>query len=135
MVNVLVVHHDPDVADEQADSLRRAGYSVEQCAGPTHGPCPILHDRPCAAVERADVLVYDVWSAGDSEDARVLIERLREQHPEVPVVLDAPGMEFDWVRADGPHAVVTLVGQPSGAGLRAAVAQALASVGSDSAAH
>ena len=59
MTTVLVVHHDPDVADQEVDSLRRAGYTVRQCAGPTVGPCPILERRPCPIVEEADVLVYD----------------------------------------------------------------------------
>jgi DNA-binding response OmpR family regulator len=128
MTRVLVVHHDADVADQEADSLRRVGYTVEQCAGPTYGPCPILQRRPCAAVDKADVLVYDVWSTGDSDSGRHLIEELREQHPEIPIVLTAPGIELDWVETSGVHAVVPLVGLPTGARLRAAVEEALASV-------
>lgn len=127
MTRVLVVHHDPDIADHQADSLRRAGYSVVQCAGPMHGPCPVAAGRPCIAVDEADVLVYDVWSTGESDGGRNLIERLREQHPEIPVVLSAPGLELDWVETTGIHAVVPLVGQPGGAELREAVSAALAS--------
>jgi DNA-binding NtrC family response regulator len=128
MTRVLVVHHDPDIADQEVDSLRRAGYSVQQCAGPTYGPCPVLERRPCPAVEESDVLVYDVWSSGDSDSGRKLIEELREQHPEIPVVLTAPGMELDWVETSGVHAIVPLVGIPTGARLRAAVEEALASV-------
>jgi DNA-binding response OmpR family regulator len=128
MTRVLVVHHDPDIADQEVDSLRRAGYAVEQCAGPTYGPCPILERRPCPAVEDADVLVYDVWSSGDSDSGKRLIEELREQHPETPVVLTAPGMELDWVETSGIHAIVPLVGVPTGPRLRAAVDEALASV-------
>jgi DNA-binding response OmpR family regulator len=128
MTTVLVVHHDPDIADQEVDSLRRAGYIVRQCAGPTVGPCPVLQRRPCPAVDEADVLVYDVWSAGDSDSGRHLIEELREQHPEIPVVLTAPGIELDWVETSGVHAVVPLVGLPTGARLQAAVEKALASV-------
>jgi hypothetical protein len=124
MERVLVVHHDIDLADQEADSLRRRGFLVEQCSGPqTHG-CPILRGEPCPAVERADVLVYDVWSTGESDGGRHLIEGLRELHPEVPVVLTAPGVELDWVETEGPHRVVPLVGAPSAARLAEAIDQA-----------
>lgn len=129
MTHVLVVHHDMDMADQEVDWLRRAGYSVEQCAGPSYGPCPILHGLPCPAVERADVLVYDIWASGDSESERELIERLRELHPNTPIVLTAPGIEFDWVVATGEHAVTELVGAPSAMRLLAAAESALESRG------
>lgn len=129
MTHVLVVHHDPDMADQESDWLRQAGFSVGECAGPQHGPCPVLHDLPCPAVDEADVLVYDVWSTGDTESEQELIERLREIHPEIPIVLTAPGLEFDWVQTAGLHAVVPLIGTPSAARLKAAVELALESVG------
>ncbi len=113
MTRVLVVNHDIDIADQEADSLRRAGYEVEQCSGPTKGPCPVLHGRPCAWVDRADVLVYDVWATGDSEGGRTLIQELRSVHPEIPIVLTAPGIELDWVETEGPFRVTPLVGVPS----------------------
>lgn len=134
MTHVLVVHHDPDMADQEADWLRRAGFTVSQCAGPTFGPCPVLHGLPCPAVEEADVLVYDVWASGDTRSERYLIERLRELHPDIPIVLTAPGMEFDWVETTGIHAVVPLVGAPSATSLRAAVEHAPASGAESSAA-
>jgi len=117
------------MADQECDWLRQAGFSVEQCAGPQHGPCPILYGKPCPAVESADVLVYDVWSSGDSESERNLIEQMREQHPETPIVLTSPGMEFEWERTTGVHAVVPLDGAPSAPSLIEAVQRALASVG------
>ena len=128
MTHVLVVHHDPDMADQESDWLRRAGFSVEQCAGPQYGPCPILHALPCPAVDNADVLVYDVWSTGDSESEQELIELLRELHPDIPIVLTSPGLEFEWVRETGLHAVVPLIGAPSAARLVAAITEALATV-------
>jgi DNA-binding NtrC family response regulator len=126
MKRVLVVHHDPDMADQEADSLRRAGYSVDQCAGPTFGPCPILSGRPCPAAEAADVLLYDIWASGEPDSERQLIEQLREFHPNVPIVLTAPGMQMDWVETAGIHAVTPLVGAVTGDRLRAAIEQALA---------
>lgn len=126
ITKVLVVHHDIAIADTEADSLRRAGYEVEQCQGPIGGaPCPVIARQACEAVGRADVLVYDVWAAGDSDGGRKLIEGLRELYPEIPVVLTAPGMELDWVEVEGPHRVVPLVGAPTSARLREAIEQAI----------
>jgi hypothetical protein len=125
MGRVLVVHHDIDIADQEADSLRRLGYQVEQCTGPSVHACPILQGQPCPAVERADVLVYDVWSTSESDGGRRLIEGIRELHPEVPVVLTAPGMELDWVATEGPHRVVPLVGAPNAERLAVAIEEAV----------
>jgi DNA-binding NtrC family response regulator len=129
MTHVLVVHHDPDMADQQSDWLRAAGYTVEECAGPQYGACPVLKGEPCYATSHTDVMVYDVWATGDTETEKRLIERLREVHPDIPIVLTAPGVEFDWVETDGRHGVVTLEGALSAAVLRKAVLTALESVG------
>jgi hypothetical protein len=131
MTRVVVVHHEPDMADHMSDWLRHDGYDVAECAGPAHAPCPILHGRPCQAVEDADVLVYDVWATGDSASERELIESLRDLHPGKPVVLLSPGLEFDWEETSGSHSVIPLDGAPSAASLRAAVERALASVKGD----
>jgi len=127
MTRVLVVHHDIAIGDQEADSLRRAGYEVEQCQGPIGGaPCPVISGHRCGAADRADVLVYDVWATGESDGGRRLIEGLRELYPDIPVVLTAPGMELDWVETSGPHRVVPLVGSPTTARLGDAIDQALA---------
>jgi hypothetical protein len=60
MTRVLVVHHDLDLAGQEADALRRFGYDVVECGGPTRNRCPVLAGRACDLAERADVLVYDV---------------------------------------------------------------------------
>lgn len=129
MTHVLVVHHDLDMADQESDWLRQAGFTVTECAGPQYGACPVLRGEYCEAVAGADVLVYDVWASGDTESEQDLIERLRELHPDTPIVLTAPGLEFDWVQTSGLHAVVPLIGAPSAARLTAAVETALRSVG------
>ena len=125
-LKALVVHHDIDMADQEADSLRREGFEVEQCSGPNAYNCPVMRGERCVAAERADVLIYDVWASGEAGGAQRLIEGLREMHPDVPVVLTAPGIELDWVRESGVHRVVPLVGPPTGARLRAAIELALA---------
>ena len=126
MTRVLVVHHDLDLAGQEADSLRRFGYDVVECGGPTRGRCPVLAGRPCDLAERADVLVYDVWASGDAEGARTLIENIREIHPETPVVLTSPGLQLGWEESSGRHAVTHLLGQPTGARLHEAIQTALA---------
>ncbi len=126
MTRVIVVHHDIDIGDQEVDSLRRLGYDPVGCAGPTAGSCPILRGEDCPGIHDADVLVYDVWSTSESGGGRTLIEGLREMHPEIPIVLTAPGMELDWVEEEGIHKVVPLVGVPTAERLDAAIKEALA---------
>ena len=124
---VLLVHHDIDLADQMADSIRRHGYEVEQCSGPSAASCPVMRGEECPAVERADVLVYDVWSTKTSDGGQALVEGLRDLHPGVPVVLTAPGIELDWVETEGVHNVTPVVGVPTGERLDQAIQQALQS--------
>jgi hypothetical protein len=126
MTRVLVVHHDLDLAGQEVDSLRRFGYDVTECGGPTRNRCPVLAGRPCDLAERADVLVYDVWASGDADGAKALIEGIRDIHPETPVVLTSPGLQLSWEESSGPHAVTALLGQPTGARLHEAIQIALA---------
>jgi len=128
MTRVLVVHHDLELAGQEADSLRRFGYEVVECGGPTRNVCPVLAGRPCDLVERADVLLYDVWASGDAEGARTLIENIREIHPDTPLVLTSPGLALRWEENTGRHAVTGLLGQPTGARLHEAIQAALAPV-------
>lgn len=125
MTRVLVVHHDIDLADEEADALRRRGFEVTECGGPIGARCPILAGRPCDIAEGADVLVYDAWATGEPDGARKLIENLRELHPDIPIVLTATGMEPDWVEIVGAHNVTPLVGSPTGDRLAGAIEDAL----------
>ncbi len=125
MTRALVVHHDIDIADQEADSLRRMGYEVEQCTGPLAYSCPVMRGEQCLAVERADVLVYDVLSTSESGGSQALVAGLRDLYPDIPVVLTASGIELDWVETEGPHRVVPLVGAPTAVRLDAAIREAL----------
>jgi hypothetical protein len=125
MTRVLVVHHDLDLAGQEVDSLRRRGYSVVECGGPSRNRCPVLAGRPCDLAEDADVLIYDVWASGDADGSQKLIENIREIHPDTPVVLTSPGLALSWEEESGPHGVTVLVGQPTGARLDAAIQEAL----------
>jgi len=128
MATVLVVNHEIDLEDQEAESLRRFGYTVEQCSGPTANTCPVLAGRVCPMAERADVLVYDAWASGDADGAKALINGLRELHPTIPVVLTVAGMDLDWIEESGPHKVIPVMGQPTGARLDAAIREALGTV-------
>ena len=126
MTRVLVVHHDIDLSDQEVDSLRRRGYDARQCLGPIGASCPILSGRECSLAADADVLVYDVFVTGEPDGARALIEGMREIHPEVPIVLVAPGIEPSWVEIAGLHGVTPLVGRPTGDRLAEAIEAAVA---------
>jgi DNA-binding NtrC family response regulator len=120
MTRVLVVHHDVDIADIEVDQLRRAGFEVEQCAGPIGGnPCPVLRGEPCWQVDRADVLIYDAWASGDGRPE--LIDDLRALYPDKPVMLTSGSLMVDWVETEGPQRVTPVVGPPNGRRLAAAV--------------
>ena len=128
MTRVLVVHHDLELAGQETDSLRRLGYEVTECAGPTRNRCPVLSGRPCDLAERADVLVYDVWASGDADGSQVLIENIRETHPDRPIVLTSPGLALSWEESAGVHGVAILLGQPTGVRLHEAIQAALGAV-------
>jgi hypothetical protein len=127
MTRALVVHHDIDLADQEVESLRRLGYQVEQCSGPTANTCPILNGRSCGFADRADVLVYDAWASGDTDGSADLIAGLRRVHPRVPIVLTTPGIGFSWEPAED-RGVVELQGQPTGARLHEAIQLAISSI-------
>jgi hypothetical protein len=126
MTRVLVVHHDLDLGGQEADALRRFGYEVVECGGPTRNRCPVLAGHPCDLAERADILVYDVWASGDADGAKTLIENIRDLHPDAPVVLTSPGLPLAWEETSGRHSVTVLTGQPTGARLHEAIQAALA---------
>ena len=128
MTRVLVVNHDTALADEEVDSLRRRGYEVRECLGPIGAHCPILAGHTCDLVGWADVVVYDAWATGEPEGAQALIEGIRAFHPDVPVVLSAPGIEPGWIELTGAKGVTPLVGAPVGPRLVSAVEAALGHV-------
>jgi hypothetical protein len=118
MTRVLMVYHDAEVADIEADELRRNGYEVDRCAGPIGGaPCPVLHGKACWQADRADVLVYDTF---DSElHGENLVASLRAMHPNRPLVLTSSGQSStDATRSDVRYA-------PTRASLIGAIEEAL----------
>ena len=127
MTRALVVHHDIDMADQEVESLRRFGYEVEQCSGPTANSCPILSGLRCGLADEVDVMVYDAWASGDIDGSEELISGLRRIHPSVPIVLTVSGPGFSWEPSADPG-VVELQGKPTGARLHEAIQLAIAGV-------
>ncbi len=123
MVRVLVVDHDVDLADLKVDTLRRAGFEVDQCGGPTHArhACPVMHGQPCWQVDWADVLVYDAWAAGFSGEE--LTDDLLAAYPDKPIVLTSQGMGLGW---SSDETTTTLVGSQAPGALVEAVNTAYA---------
>ncbi|MHB8959527.1 MAG: hypothetical protein ACYDAN_07870 [Candidatus Limnocylindrales bacterium] len=113
MTRVLVVQRDQAVAERMAASLRDAGYETELCGGPGREPCPVIADMPCPLVDRADVLVYDPWVAGDAIGGHQLVSALRELYVDLPVVLTSVDQSVDWAEREGPHRVVLLGSRPN----------------------
>lgn len=124
MTRVLVVNHDLDMSDIETDTLRRAGYEVDQCQGPIGGDaCPVLNGQTCWQVEKADVLVYDAWAAGTG--ASDLTDSLRDLHPDKPLVVTTPGPPLSWEAASGPHEVTPVAWVAGGGDVVAAIEAAL----------
>lgn len=123
MTRVLLVYQDIDVADVEADELRRQGYEVDRCAGPIGGePCPVLRGEPCWQVEKADVLVYDVFDFG--RHGPHLIEDLRTMHPDKPLVLTSSNPELGSIDVDA-HQVPPIFHAPTRASLPETIERAL----------
>jgi len=126
MTRVLVVHHDLDLADQEADSLRRMGYEPVECAGPSAAPCPVLRGEECADVAMADVLVYDAFSTAQPDGGQMLFDNLLRMYPDKPIVVQSLGMDLDWTVASEHGKVVAMVGAPTAARLDEAIREVLA---------
>jgi CheY-like chemotaxis protein len=113
MTRILVVQRDPAVAEQMAASLCDAGYETELCGGPEREACPVITDMPCPLVDRADVLVYDAWVAGDAAGGHPLVAGLREVYADLPVVLTSVDPSVGWAEREGPHRVLPLGSRPT----------------------
>jgi hypothetical protein len=112
-----------------AASLRGAGYETELCGGPEREPCPVIADMPCPLVDRADVLVYDAWVAGDAVAGHELVSALREVYADLPLVLTSVDQSVGWAEREGPQRVFPLGTRPSDAELIEAIEVALGEQG------
>jgi len=80
----------PDRAEnrERVDALRKAGYSIAVCPGPTAaGHCPLAGDEGCAAAHGADIVVSGLGL--DTPAGREPLVALRTHLPNLPVLVEA----------------------------------------------
>jgi hypothetical protein len=85
---VLLETGDAEANSARVDALRRAGYAIAICSGPTpEGRCPLAGDDGCAAAHGADVVVSSLGLG--SEEAREPLAALRARLPELPVLVEA----------------------------------------------
>ena len=80
-------------------------------------------------VDRADVLVYDAWVAGDAVGGQQLVSELREVYVDLPVVLTSVDQSVGWPERNGPHRVIPLGSRPSDTDLLEAIEIALGDQG------
>lgn len=126
---VLIEHSDEAVAFDFVSTLRRAGYSVAICPGPSSSAerrerCVLVTGERCAFVDGADVVVSGLGVA--SPEKREVLQALRRHHPGKPIVVEVALEElhlYDRV-LDGLHVVVSPVDPDE---LLAAVNDAIAS--------
>jgi hypothetical protein len=79
---VLLVEADEEVRQRLGEALEGAGYQVIGCSGPTAPEYTCIGGREsyCPLVERADVVVLDLWLAGDEEGLGTSSDELLEMY-------------------------------------------------------
>jgi hypothetical protein len=72
----------------RVDTLRRAGFAVSVCPGPTaEDRCPLAGDEGCAAAHGADIVVSSL--ALETAEAREALAALHTRLPRLPVLVEA----------------------------------------------
>jgi DNA-binding NarL/FixJ family response regulator len=73
---------------ERVDALRRAGFAVSVCPGPTADDrCPLAGDEGCAAAHGADIVVSSLDL--ETAEAREALAALHARLPRLPVLVEA----------------------------------------------
>jgi hypothetical protein len=110
----LIEHADPAVAFDYVSVLRRAGYSVAICPGPSGSPdsperCALTTGEPCTLVDGADVVVSCLGV--EAREKRAVLESLRRHHPDKPLVVEIAAGDFDRYEdlLAGAHVIVSPV--------------------------
>lgn len=91
---VLVEHADVHAAADIVVALRRSGFAVAVCPGPTdHGRCPLAAEDGCAAAEGADVVVSALGLG--TPQTRAALAALRRRLPSTPLLVAATEAEAE----------------------------------------
>ena len=92
---LLVESNEPGVEISDFVAFRDAGFAVSACTGPGSDPaeCPVVRGEPCALLDDADVVLFDL--GGDPPARSVVLAAMRTARPGLPIV----------VRSDDPAAV------------------------------
>jgi hypothetical protein len=93
---VLLEEPNREEAAERVDALRRAGYAVAVCPGPSaKDRCPLAGDEGCAAAHGADVVVSSLGL--ETVEAREALAALRTLLPRRPLLVEADAAAaFRW---------------------------------------
>ncbi len=74
---ILDVNPDPEALDWEQDFLTRIETSVIGCCGPDRvGGCPLLEGKPCAKIEAADGVLFQL-DLDRTEHRRILAKYVR----------------------------------------------------------
>lgn len=93
---VLVEDADETRSAALAAALRRAGYAVAVCSGPSAGDrCPLASGEGCAAALGADVVVSSLGVA--SAETREVLDSLRAKLPWTRLIVGAAPVTPDRV--------------------------------------
>lgn len=107
----LIEHIDEGVAFGFVNTLRRAGYSVGICPGPSVSPdrperCVLTTGERCEFVDGADVVVSGLGV--ETAERRAVLEALRRHHSSKPlvVIVSLEELHLYGELLDGVHIVV-----------------------------
>lgn len=81
---VIIESRHESAAQASAEALIEAGLDPLVCGGPGAGHgCPVFDGAPCALIERADAVVYDLDL--DRPDDRLVLRSLVTEHEGLPI--------------------------------------------------
>ena len=78
--DILIVEDEADIRDIMAGLLSDEGYQVRQAATSQEAEAVIRSRVP-------NLVILDVWLAHSELDGIALLERIREDHPDMPVII------------------------------------------------
>ena len=94
---ILDVNPDPEALDWEQDFLTRIETSVIGCCGPDQvGGCPLLEGKPCAKIEAADGVLFQL-DLDRPEHRRILAKYVRLLDVPIRVVVSAE-QQVRWAR-------------------------------------